>query len=55
VGLIRSRIDHRDLRAIEIYMAKHSLFALITSPWGGLAFFCAPFKCFLVRPGTRSN
>lgn len=76
VGLIRSRIDHRDLRGIDSYMRKHSEYAaweaqrlfsyriaagqanagvpswkphqrlkyhLITSPWGGLAFFLGSF------------
>jgi glycosyltransferase involved in cell wall biosynthesis len=72
VGLIRSRIDHRDLRGIDSYMAKHNQYAaweahrlfshrhhpltvaswkphqrlkyrLITSPWGGLAFFLGSF------------
>ena len=72
VGLIRSRIDHRDLRGIDSYMAKHNQYAawearrlfshrhdasttanwkphqrlkyrLISSPWGGLAFFLGSF------------
>jgi glycosyltransferase involved in cell wall biosynthesis len=72
VGLIRSRIDHRDLRGIDSYIAKHNQYAaweahrlfshrhdphtsanwkphqrlkyrLITSPWGGLAFFLGSF------------
>ena len=72
VGLIRSRIDHRDLRGIDSYMRKHNEYAaweaqrlfhhryhpqpdirwkphqylkyrLITSPWGGLAFFLGSF------------
>lgn len=72
VGLIRSRIDHRDLRGIDSYMSKHNHYAaweaqrlfshrhdigaratwkshqrlkysLITSPWGGLAFFLGSF------------
>lgn len=72
IGLIRSRIDHRDLRGIDSYMAKHNQYAawearrlfshrqdpgatarwkphqhlkyrLITSPWGGLAFFLGSF------------
>ena len=76
VGLIRSRIDHRDLRGIDSYMRKHNEYAaweaqrlfshriasakatttttswmphqrlkytLITSPWGGLAFFFGSF------------
>ncbi len=72
IGLIRSRIDHRDLRGIDSYMAKHNQYAawearrlfshrressaivrwkphqrlkyrLLTSPWGGLAFFLGSF------------
>ena len=75
VGLIRSRIDHRDLRGIDSYMRKHNEYAaweaqrmfshriasgqlnmatswkphqrlkyrLISSPWGGLAFFLGSF------------
>ena len=72
VGLIRSRIDHRDLRGIDSYLRKHNDYAaweaqrlfshrhdplakarwkphqrlkyrLITSPWGGLAFFLGSF------------
>ena len=75
VGLIRSRIDHRDLRGIDSYMHKHNEYAaweaqrlfsyrhqsgatsqsfvwkphqrlkyrLLTSPWGGLAFFLGSF------------
>ena len=72
VGLIRSRIDHRDLRGIDSYMRKHNEYAaweaqrlfmhrqdlhtiaswkphqrlkyrLLSSPWGGLAFFLGSF------------
>ena len=72
MGLIRSRIDHRDLRGIDSYVRKHNEYAaweaqrlfshrhsrqtsvawkphqrlkyrLITSPWGGLAFFLGSF------------
>ena len=72
VGVIRSRIDHRDLRGIDSYLRKHNEYAaweaqrlyhlrrlpnaqlafklhqrlkyfLITSPWGGLAFFLGSF------------
>jgi glycosyltransferase involved in cell wall biosynthesis len=72
MGLIRSPIDHRDLRGIDSYMAKHNQYAaweaqrlfhhrqdpeatarwkphqrlkyrLLTSPWGGLAFFLGSF------------
>lgn len=78
VGLIRSRIDHRDLRGIDSYMRKHNEYAaweaqrlfshrtavvhpggnatasswkphqrlkyrMISSPWGGLAFFLGSF------------
>ncbi len=76
IGLIRSRIDHRDLRGIDSYMRKHNEYAawearrlfsyriaaaqssssdaswkphqhlkyrLISSPWGGLAFFLGSF------------
>lgn len=72
IGLIRSRIDHRDLRGIDSYMAKHNQYAaweahrlfqyrhdpytaarwkphqrlkyrLISSPWGGLAFFLGSY------------
>ena len=72
IGVIRNRIDHRDLRGIDSYMAKHNQYAaweaqrlfhyrhdpqatarwkphqrlkyrLITSPWGGLAFFLGSF------------
>ncbi|MFN9645256.1 MAG: glycosyltransferase family 2 protein [Cyanobacteriota bacterium] len=72
IGLIRSRIDHRDLRGMGSYMAKHNQYAawearrlfshrrdsssmvrwkmhqrlkykLLTSPWGGLAFFLGSF------------
>ena len=72
VGRIRSRIDHRDLRGIDSYMAKHNQYAaweahrlfthrhdphnsarwkphqrlkyrLLSSPWGGLAFFLGSF------------
>lgn len=72
VGLIRSRIDHRDLRGVDSYLRKHNEYAaweaqrlfhhrhvpnahpswklhqslkyrLITSPWGGLAFFLGSF------------
>jgi glycosyltransferase involved in cell wall biosynthesis len=72
VGLIRNRIDHRDLRGIDSYLRKHNDYAaweahrlfnhrhgrqvnsgwkphqrlkyhLITSPWGGLAFFLGSF------------
>jgi glycosyltransferase involved in cell wall biosynthesis len=81
VGLIRSRIDHRDLRGIDSYMAKHNQYAaweaqrlfshrhhqgastswkphqrlkyrLISSPWGGLAFF---FGSFLLMGGWRDG
>jgi glycosyltransferase involved in cell wall biosynthesis len=81
VGLIRSRIDHRDLRGIDSYMAKHNQYAaweahrlfshrhhpsttanwkphqrlkyrLITSPWGGLAFF---FGSFFLMGGWRDG
>ena len=72
LGLIRSPIDHRDLRGIDSYMTKHNQYAaweaqrmfshrhaphtasswmphqrikyrLLTSPWGGLAFFLGSF------------
>ncbi|QNI97103.1 glycosyltransferase [Synechococcus sp. RS9902] len=72
IGLIRSRIDHRDLRGIDSYLCKHNEYAaweahrlyqfrhfppsqsawkphqrfkysLISSPWGGLAFFLVSF------------
>ena len=72
VGLIHSRIDHRDLRGIDNYITKHNQYAsweahrlfshlhnpqiaanwkphqrikyrLLTSPWGGLAFFLGSF------------
>jgi glycosyltransferase involved in cell wall biosynthesis len=72
IGLIRNPIDHRDLRGIDSYMAKHNQYAaweahrlfthrhdphtiarwkphqrlkyhLLTSPWGGLAFFLGSF------------
>ena len=81
VGLIRSRIDHRDLRGIDAYMRKHNEYAaweahrlfshrqqsgttaswkphqrlkyrLITSPWGGLAFF---FGSFFLMGGWRDG
>ena len=81
VGLIRSHIDHRDLRGIESYMTKHNQYAaweaqrlfshryaphtsaswkfhqrikysLLTSPWGGLAFF---FGSYLVMGGWRDG
>ena len=81
VGLIRSRIHHRDLRGIDSYMAKHNQYAaweahrlfshrhaphtpvnwklhqrlkyrLITSPWGGLAFF---FGSFFLMGGWRDG
>jgi glycosyltransferase involved in cell wall biosynthesis len=81
VGLIRSRIDHRDLRGIDSYMAKHNQYAawearrlyshrhtsgtaanwkphqrlkyrLITSPWGGLAFF---FGSYFLMGGWRDG
>jgi glycosyltransferase involved in cell wall biosynthesis len=81
IGLIRSRIDHRDLRGIDSYMAKHNQYAaweahrlfshrqqphvtaswkphqrlkyrLITSPWGGLAFF---FGSFVLMGGWRDG
>jgi glycosyltransferase involved in cell wall biosynthesis len=81
IGLIRSRIDHRDLRGIDSYMAKHNQYAaweahrlfshrqqphttatwkphqrlkyrLITSPWGGLAFF---FGSFFLMGGWRDG
>ena len=81
VGLIRSRIDHRDLRGIDSYMAKHNQYAaweaqrlfshrhhpgagtswkphqrlkyrLISSPWGGLAFFLGSF---LLMGGWRDG
>jgi glycosyltransferase involved in cell wall biosynthesis len=81
VGLIRSRIDHRDLRGIDSYMCKHNEYAaweahrlfshrhqphasaswkphqrlkyrLITSPWGGLAFF---FGSFVLMGGWRDG
>lgn len=81
IGLIRSRIDHRDLRGIDSYMAKHNEYAawearrlfshrlqpgttaswkphqrlkyrLITSPWGGLAFF---FGSFFLMGGWRDG
>jgi hypothetical protein len=82
VGLIRSRIDHRDLRGIDAYMRKHNEYAaweaqrlfshrhaaanpasnwkphqrlkyrLITSPWGGLAFFLGSF---LLMGGWRDG
>lgn len=81
VGLIRSPIDHRDLRGIDSYMSKHIEYAaweahrlfshrhsphaaaswkphqrlkyrLITSPWGGLAFF---FGSFFFMSGWRDG
>ena len=81
VGLIRRRIDHRDLRGIDSYMAKHNQYAaweaqrlfshrhdsyisarwkphqrlkysLISSPWGGLAFF---FGSFFAMGGWRDG
>lgn len=81
VGLIHSRIDHRDLRGIDSYMAKHNQYAaweaqrlfshrhqpgagtswkphqrlkyrLISSPWGGLAFFLGSF---LLMGGWRDG
>lgn len=81
VGVIRSRIDHRDLRGIDSYMRKHNEYAaweaqrlfshrhvqqadirwkahqrlkyrLITSPWGGLAFFLGSF---LLMGGWRDG
>jgi glycosyltransferase involved in cell wall biosynthesis len=81
IGLIRSRIDHRDLRGIDSYMAKHNQYAaweahrlfshrqdphtaaswkphqrlkyrLISSPWGGLAFF---FGSFFAMGGWRDG
>ena len=81
VGLIRSRIDHRDLRGIDSYMRKHNEYAaweaqrlfmhrqdlhtivgwkphqrlkyrLLSSPWGGLAFFLGSF---LVMGGWRDG
>lgn len=81
VGLIRSRIDHRDLRGIDSYMSKHNQYAaweahrlfvarrdpaqsnlwtrnqrlkyrLLTSPWGGLAFF---FGSFFALGGWRDG
>lgn len=81
VGLIRSPIDHRDLRGIDSYIRKHNDYAaweahrlfshrhdprararwkphqrlkyrLITSPWGGLAFF---FGSFLLMAGWRDG
>ena len=81
VGLIRSRIDHRDLRGIDTYMSKHNHYAaweaqrlfshrrdphiaaswklhqrfkyrLISSPWGGLAFF---FGSFFAMGGWRDG
>lgn len=85
VGLIRSRIDHRDLRGIDSYLRKHNEYAaweaqrlfshrlaaatsnaststwkphqhlkyrLITSPWGGLAFFLGSF---LLMGGWRDG
>ena len=81
VGLIRSRIDHRDLRGIDSYITKHNQYAaweaqrlfthrlaphtagswkphqrikysLLTSPWGGLAFF---FGSFIVMGGWRDG
>ena len=80
-GLIRSRIDHRDLRGIDSYMAKHNQYAawearrlfshrqdaqasagwtsrqrlkyrLISSPWGGVAFFLGSF---LLMGGWRDG
>ena len=81
IGLIRSRIDHRDLRGIDSYMSKHNQYAaweahrlfshrqdahtvaswkphqrlkyrLISSPWGGLAFF---FGSFFAMGGWRDG
>jgi len=81
VGVIRSRIDHRDLRGIDSYVTKHSQYAaweaqrlftlrhsthtaaswrphqrlkyhLISSPWGGLAFF---FGSFFAMGGWRDG
>lgn len=81
IGLIRNRIDHRDLRGIDSYMTKHNNYAaweaqrlfshrndphnaadwkahqrlkyrLITSPWGGLAFF---FGSFFALGGWRDG
>ena len=81
VGLIRSLIDHRDLRGIDSYMRKHNDYAaweaqrlfshrhqplasacwkphqrlkyrLITSHWGGLAFFLGSF---LLMGGWRDG
>ena len=72
MGVIRSRIDHRDFRGIDAYINKHNEYStweakrlfqyqgsqqtnstwkphqrlkyrLITSPWGGLAFFFGSF------------
>ena len=81
VGLIHSRIDHRDLRGIDSYTRKHNEYAaweaqrlfhhrhsshaqsawkfhqrlkyrLISSPWGGLAFF---FGSYFVMGGWRDG
>jgi glycosyltransferase involved in cell wall biosynthesis len=81
VGLIRGRIDHRDLRGIDSYMSKHNQYAaweahrlfaarrdpaqsslwtrnqrlkyrLLTSPYGGLAFF---FGSFFALGGWRDG
>ena len=81
IGLIRSRIDHRDLRGIDSYMTKHNQYAaweaqrlfshgldphaaaswkphqrikysVLTSPWGGLAFF---FGSYFVMGGWRDG
>jgi hypothetical protein len=50
--MIRSRIDHRNLRGIDSHMAKHNqyaaweaqrLFSHLHHPWGGLAFFLGSF------------
>ena len=81
VGLIHSRIDHRDLRGIDSYMDKHNQYAaweakrlfshdlapnaaanwkphqrikykILTSPWGGLAYF---FGSFFLMGGWRDG
>jgi hypothetical protein len=51
-GLIRSRINHPNLRGIDSYMTNHNhyavweaqrLFSHCHHPWGGLAFFLGSF------------
>lgn len=80
IGLIRNRIDHRDLRGLDSYMSKHNQYAawearrlfsmrqcqengepgltkqikysIISSPWGGLAFFLGSY---LLMGGWRDG